>query len=77
MLFAQWPALERLAFFGKVGAYYAQTSVDTTQAGVSTRAKESRGNGTSYGLSLRWEVRGTYKTRDRGGSGCWRETMTT
>src|SRR5437764_221530 len=28
-------------------------------------------------MSLRWVVRGTYSTRDRGGSGSRRETMTT
>jgi hypothetical protein len=37
----------------------------------------SRGSGTSYGLFLRWEVRGTYSSRTRGGSGLWRDTMTT
>jgi OOP family OmpA-OmpF porin len=52
---AQWPALERLAFFGKVGGYYASTSADTTQAGVTTRVKESRGNGT-YGGGIQWYI---------------------
>jgi hypothetical protein len=28
-------------------------------------------------VSLRWVVRGTYNTIDRGGSGSWRETITT
>jgi hypothetical protein len=53
MFFAQWVALERLSFFGKVGGYYASTSADTTQAGVSTRVKESRGNGT-YAGGVQW-----------------------
>jgi hypothetical protein len=53
MFFAQWVALERLSFFGKVGGYYASTSADTTQAGVTTRVKESRGNGT-YAGGVQW-----------------------
>jgi OmpA-OmpF porin, OOP family len=65
MLFAQWPALERLAFFGKVGGYYAQTSVDTTQAGVNTRAKESRGNGT-YGAGIQWYITNGLALRGEG-----------
>jgi len=44
---------------------------------MATSRKGSRGNGTSYGLLLRCVVRGTYKTRARGGKGSWRETMTT
>ena len=43
---------------------------------IHDQGTEARGSGTSYGLSLLWVVRGTYKTRDRGGSGSWRETMT-
>lgn len=54
-LFAQWPLLERLALFGKVGGYYASTSVDTTQAAGTTRGKESRGNLT-YGGGIQWYV---------------------
>src|SRR5882724_1616271 len=52
-LLAQWPMLERLALFGKVGGYYAATSVERTQAGVNTRLNESRGNLT-YGGGLQW-----------------------
>src|ERR1035438_1105212 len=48
-----------------------------TLATDSRSRNGSRGSGTSYGLFVCWVVRGTYKTRDRGGSGSWRETMTT
>jgi len=52
-ILGQWLATERLAFFGKAGAYYASTSVDTTQAGVSARVNESRGNAT-FGAGIQW-----------------------
>src|ERR1035438_1801986 len=48
-----------------------------TLATDSRSRNGSRGSGTSYGPFLCWVVRGTYKTRDRGGSASWRETMTT
>lgn len=54
-LLAQWPMLERLALFGKVGGYYAATSVERTQAGVNTRLNESRGNLT-YGAGIQWYI---------------------
>jgi len=54
-LLGQWPATERIALYGKVGAYYAQTTVDTTQSGVSTRVKESNGNPTFAG-GIQWFV---------------------
>lgn len=55
---AQWPASERLALFGKAGAYYAATSVDTadtTPGGVSGRRDESRG-GITFGAGIQWYV---------------------
>jgi len=54
-LFAQWPMLERLALFGKIGGYYASTSVERTTNGVNTRLNESRGNGT-YGAGIQWYI---------------------
>lgn len=44
---------ERIAFFGKAGAYYANMTVDTTQAGVTTRVDQSRGNFT-FGAGIQW-----------------------
>jgi OOP family OmpA-OmpF porin len=63
-ILGQWLATERLAFFGKAGAYYANTTLDTTQAGTTTRVQQSRGNltlgaGIQYyawrGLAIRGE----------------------
>jgi hypothetical protein len=48
-----------------------------TLATDSRSRNGSRGSGTSYGLFLRGVVRGTYRTRDRGGLGSRRDTMTT
>ena len=64
MLLGQWLGTERLAFFGKAGAYYANTTVDTMTGGASTRVSEGRSNftfgaGIQYymwrGLALRGE----------------------
>jgi len=64
-LTAQWAPLERLALFGKVGGYYASTSADTTQAGVTTRTQESRGNGT-YGGGVQWYITDGLAVRGEG-----------
>ena len=52
-LLGQWIGTERIAFFGKAGAYYANTTVDTAQAGTSTRINQSRGNLT-IGAGIQW-----------------------
>lgn len=52
-LLGQWLGTERVAFFGKAGAYYANTTLDTTNAGVSTRTQQSRGNLT-FGAGIQY-----------------------
>lgn len=54
-ILGQWLGSERIALFGKAGAYYANTSVDTAQAGVSTRINEGRG-GLTIGAGIQWYV---------------------
>ena len=54
-LLGQWLGTERLALFGKGGAYYANSTLDQTQAGVSTRTQQSRG-GLTYGAGIQWYV---------------------
>ena len=53
MLFGQWLLHERFALYGKVGGYYGKVQADTTLAGVSTQAKETKGNGTLAG-GIQW-----------------------
>jgi len=64
-LTAQWPATERFALYGKVGGYYAATSADTTQSGVTQRVNQSRGNLT-YGAGLQWFMIGSLAVRGEG-----------
>jgi len=52
-LVGQWVGTERFTVFGKAGAYYGNTTVDTAQAGTSTRINQSRGNLT-IGAGLQW-----------------------
>jgi OOP family OmpA-OmpF porin len=54
-LVGQWVGTDRFTLFGKAGAYYANTTVDTSQAGTSTRINESRGNLT-IGAGLQYFV---------------------
>jgi len=55
MLFAQWPLLENLSLYGKVGGYYGKVEADTTNAGVSTQVSESKGNAT-YAGGIQWFI---------------------
>jgi OOP family OmpA-OmpF porin len=48
-LVGSFPATERFSLYGRIGGYYAQTTADTTQAGVSQGLKESNGNITFAG----------------------------
>ena len=52
-LLGQWLGTETIAFFGKAGAYYANTTLDTTQSGTTTRIQQSRGNLT-FGAGIQW-----------------------
>jgi OOP family OmpA-OmpF porin len=48
-LVGAYPATERFSIYGKVGAYYAQTTLDTEQGAASTRVRKSNGNPTFAG----------------------------
>ena len=52
-ILGQWVGTERIAFFGKAGGYYANTTLDTTQAGATTRIQQSRG-GVTLGAGIQW-----------------------
>ena len=52
-ILGQWLGTERVALFGKAGAYYANTTLDTTQAGATTRIQQSRG-GLTIGGGVQW-----------------------
>ena len=52
-LLGQILGTERIAFFGKAGAYYGNMTVDTTQAGATVRVDQSRGNIT-FGAGIQW-----------------------
>ncbi|HYR35944.1 MAG TPA: outer membrane beta-barrel protein [Burkholderiales bacterium] len=52
-LVALYHPTERFSFFGKVGGYYANTSDQFTQSGVTRTVKETNGNGT-FGAGLQW-----------------------
>ncbi len=52
-ILGQWLGSERAALFGKAGAYYGNTTVDTTNSGVSTRVTEGRGNLT-FGAGIQY-----------------------
>ena len=55
-ILGQWLGTERIAFFGKAGAYYANTTLettDTTLAVPTTRVQQSRGNLT-FGAGIQW-----------------------
>ena len=52
-LLGQWLGTERVAFFGKAGGYYANTTLDTTSAGTTTRIQQSRG-GVTFGGGIQW-----------------------
>jgi len=65
MLFGQWLFHERFALYGKVGGYYAKVEADTTQAGVSTQVKQSKGNGTIAG-GIQWYMTPSLALRGEG-----------
>lgn len=55
-ILGQWVSgNDRFALFGKAGAYYANTTADTTVSGVSTRVTEGRGNAT-FGAGLQYYI---------------------
>ena len=64
-ILGQWLATERLAFFGKAGAYYGNTTLDTTQSGTTTRIQQSRGNLT-FGVGIQWYAWRTLAIRGEG-----------
>lgn len=64
-LVGSYPASERFSIYGKVGGYYAQTTADTTQSGVSTRVKESNG-GLTFAGGLQYFVTPSLALRGEG-----------
>jgi len=65
MLLGQWLFHERFALYGKIGGYYGKVQTDTTQAGVSTQAKDSKGNGTIAG-GIQWYMMPSLALRGEG-----------
>ena len=49
----QWLGTERVAFFGKAGAYYSNSTLDRTDATGTTRTQQSRGNLT-FGAGIQY-----------------------
>ena len=60
-----WPASDRLAVYGKVGAYYGTTSTETTLNGVDQRSSVSRGNPT-FAAGIQWYMTGRLALRGEG-----------
>lgn len=52
-LVGSWPATNHIAFYGKVGGYYANASTQTTQNGVEQKVSQGRGNYT-FGAGIQW-----------------------
>lgn len=56
MLFAQWPLLDSLSLYGKVGGYYSKLERDRTDVATgSTQATQNRGNLTFAG-GVQWFI---------------------
>ncbi len=64
-LMGLWPATNHIAFFGKAGAYYGTSSVNTTQAGVEQRVSQSRANIT-FGAGIQWYMTNRLALRGEG-----------
>ena len=56
-LLAFWPASERIALFGRAGAYYATVADDFTLSGAASHLSHSN-SGFTYGLGLQYFVVG-------------------